>query len=52
MNREEIDRTIQTWEELRKCYKEEIDMGKDVELNTFLFLNSKKEIKKLKALTV
>lgn len=44
---EEIEREISIWKELKKRYEEEIEMGNDVDINTFLKNNAEREIEDL-----
>ena len=40
---------IKNWNELKECYKEEIEMGIDIDMNKFLYENCDKEIQKLES---
>ena len=57
MSKEEIDihisdilEQIEDWIELKECYRQEIEMGIDINMNKFLYENCDKEIKKLEQL--
>ena len=41
---------IESWKEIKKCYKEEIEMGIDIDMNKWLFENCDEEIKQLEIL--
>lgn len=43
----DIQREINTWKELKLCYEEEVEMGKNVEMNKWLAENAQCEIDKL-----
>lgn len=43
----DIEYEIITWLELQQCYLEEVNIGKDVKLNSFLAEHAQKEIDKL-----
>ena len=47
---EKYEKQINSWKELKKRYKEEMEMKNDVEMNTFLFENCNKEIEILEKL--
>lgn len=44
---ENYEKQVDSWKELKKRYKEEIEMGVDVDINTFLFEGCDKEIENL-----
>ena len=41
---------IEGWKELKECYRQEIEMGNDINMNKFLYENCDKEIKNLELL--
>lgn len=45
--KEDVKEQIILWQELRQCYKEEIEMLNNIELNEFLLNNATDEIDKL-----
>lgn len=42
-----IEYEIKIWKELKQAYLEEVEMGNDIELNTWLANNAQDEINKL-----
>lgn len=47
MSNEELLEEIKSWESLKEAYKEELEMGNDLEMNTWLYNNAEQELKKL-----
>ena len=47
MSKEELLEEIKSWESLKEAYKEELEMGNDLEMNTWLYNNAEQELKKL-----
>jgi hypothetical protein len=43
----DIQREINSWKELKSCYEEEVDMGKNVEMNKWLAENAQDKIDEL-----
>lgn len=46
-NFNDIERDIEEWKELKLCYEEDVEMGKNVEMNKWLAENAQDMIDKL-----
>ena len=42
-----IEEDIESWKELKLCYEEEVEMGKNVEMNKWLAENAQNKIDEL-----